>query len=56
MNDFIKYHKKKKIPNRSSDLIFILFLNKQVLQAFAFCVVKVNDENTKPRFKRKLKD
>ena len=55
MNDFKKYH--KKIPNRSSDLICILlFLNNQVLQAFAFCVVKVNDENTKPSFKRKLKD
>ena len=25
------------------------------LQAFAFCVVTVNDEHTKPRFKRKLR-
>lgn len=27
----------------------------QGLQAFAFCVVTVNDEHAKPRFKRKLK-
>ena len=26
----------------------------QGMQAFAFCVVTVNDEHTKPRFKRKL--
>ena len=26
----------------------------QELQAFAFCVVTVNDEHAKPRFKRKL--
>ena len=25
------------------------------LQAFAFCVVTVNDEHAKPRFKRKLR-
>ena len=28
----------------------------QGLQAFAFCGVTVNDEHTKPRFKRKLRD
>ena len=27
----------------------------QGLQAFAFCLVTVNDEHTKPRFKRKLR-
>ena len=26
----------------------------QGLQAFAFCVVTLNDENTKPKFKKKL--
>ena len=26
----------------------------QGMQAFAFCVVTINDEHTKPRFKRKL--
>ena len=28
----------------------------QGLQAYAFCVANVNDEHTKPRFRRKLRD
>ena len=27
----------------------------QVMQVFAFCVVNVTDEHTRPRFKRKLR-
>ena len=30
-------------------------ITKSPLQAFAFSVVTVNDEHTKPRFKRKLR-
>ena len=33
----------------------ILKQGVQGLQAFAFCVINVNDEHTKPRFRRKCR-